>query len=302
MQTIKRQLQQAGVSHVLTDEPLVKYTTWRVGGSADLFVYPKSKRELQQTMTVLHREGIPWHAIGRGSNLLVRDNGIRGAVIKVGEGLDHLTIEGTRVTAGGGYSFVRLAGKTAKAGLSGLEFASGIPGNVGGAVFMNAGAHGSDVSRTLVSAEVILEDGSFKTLSAADLNFRYRTTALQEHVHGVVAEATFALKKGNPAQIMADVRAFKQRRNRTQPLNHPCAGSVFRNPPGDHAGRLIEAAGLKGYRVGDAEVSTLHANFIVNNGKATAADILTLIGDVQKTVLETYGIVLHPEVRVVGEE
>lgn len=301
MQKIEQQLQQAGVSRVLTNEPLANHTTWRVGGPADLFIYPKSKQQLQHTMQILYREGIPWRAIGRGSNLLVRDGGIRGAVIKLGDGLDHLKIEGSRVTAGGGYSFVSLSGKTAKAGLTGLEFASGIPGTVGGAVYMNAGAHGSDVSRTLISAEVLLETGELQNMMAEDLKFRYRTTVLQEEKPGIVTEAVFQLEAGDPEKIMADVRAFKGRRSRTQPLRYPCAGSVFRNPPGDYAGNLIESAGLKGYRIGDAEVSTLHANFIINRGEATANDVLALIGEVQKTVLEKYGVALQTEVQVVGE-
>lgn len=301
MQEISQQLQQAGVSYVLNNEPLANHTTWRVGGPADWFVYPKSKQELQKTMHILYREGIPWRAIGRGSNLLVRDRGIRGAVIKLGTGLDHVKIEDTRITAGGGYSFVRLSGKAAKAGLAGLEYGSGIPGTVGGAVYMNAGAHGSDVSRTLVSAEVLLETGEFVTMLPEDLKFRYRTTVLQQEMPGIVTEATFQLKRGDAKKILEDVKAFKDRRRRTQPLQYPCAGSVFRNPQGDYAGNLIESAGLKGFRIGDAEVSTLHANFIINRGQATAKDVLDLIAEIQKVVREKFGVDLHTEVQVVGE-
>lgn len=301
MQPIEHQLQQAGVSHVLTNEPLAKYTTWRVGGPADWFIYPKSRQELQKTMQILYRERIAWYVIGRGSNLLVRDGGFRGAIIKLGRGFDEVSIEDTRVTAGGGYSFVSLAGKTARAGLTGLQFASGIPGTVGGAVFMNAGAHGSDVSKTLVSAEVMLETGECVTLLAQDLKFRYRTTVLQEELRGIVTEATFQLERDDSKEILLDVKAIKDRRRRTQPLQHLCAGSVFRNPEGDYAGNLIEQAGLKGFRVGDAEVSTLHANFIINRGEATAHDILSLISEVQKIVEHKFGVVLHTEVRVVGE-
>lgn len=298
---IEEQLRRAGVSHVLTNEPLANYTTWRVGGPADWFIYPKSKHELQQTMLILHREGVPWRAIGRGSNLLVRDGGIRGAVIKLGEGLDHIHIDGTRITVGGGYSFVRLAGKAAKAGLSGLEYGSGIPGTVGGAVYMNAGAHGSDISRTLLSAEVLLGTGEWARMTPEDLKFRYRTSVLQEEKPGIVAEAVLQLEVGDPKKVMEDVKRFKERRRLTQPLQHPCAGSVFRNPPGDYAGNLIESAGLKGYRIGDAEVSTLHANFIINRGKATARDILTLISEIQSIVAKEYGVSLQTEVQVVGE-
>lgn len=302
MQNIKSRLEQAGVLDVLTNEPLANHTTWRVGGPADLFIYPKSKAQLQQTMRTLFEEGVEWHVIGRGSNTLVRDSGIRGAVIKIGDGLDHFDINGTRITAGGGYSFVRLAGKAAKAGLSGLEYGSGIPGTVGGAVYMNAGAHGSDVSKTLVSAEVLRGTGAVEIMTREDLKFRYRTTALQDEKPGIVMEATFQLKAGDRKQVLHDVRTFKKRRSMTQPLRHPCAGSVFRNPPGNYAGHLIETAGLKGYRIGDAEVSTLHANFIINRGNATARDILALINDIQKTVKEKYGIALETEIRVMGED
>lgn len=302
VQTIEQQLKQAGITDVLTNEPLAKYTTWRVGGAADWFIYPKSKEQLQRTMQILYQAGkIPWYVIGRGSNLLVRDGGIRGAVIRLGEGLDHLQIEGNRITAGGGYSFVRLSGRAAKAGLTGLEFASGVPGTVGGAIYMNAGAHGSDVSKTFVSAEVVRETGEIEIMDREDLNFRYRTTSLQEDKRGIVAEATFQLEVGDPDKIMADVRSFKDRRRRTQPLQYPCAGSVFRNPPGHYAGNLIESAGLKGYRIGDAEVSELHANFIINRGEATAHDVLTLISEIQKIVKEKHGIDLQTEVRIVGE-
>lgn len=301
MQNIEQQLLEAGVSSVLTDEPLARHTTWRVGGPADWFIYPKSKRELQITMQILYREGIPWRALGRGSNMLVRDGGIRGAVIKLGDGLDHCKIEGNRIIAGGGYSFVRLSGRAAKAGLAGMEYASGIPGNVGGAVYMNAGAHGSDVSDTLVSAEVLLGTGEWVTMLPEDLKFSYRTSVLQKEMPGIVAEATFELESGDPKQIMQGVKAVKDRRNRTQPLRHRCAGSVFRNPPGDYAGNLIEMAGLKGMRIGDAEVSTLHANFIINHGQATARDILSLISKIQNIVKEKFGVDLYTEVQVVGE-
>lgn len=301
MRNIKMALQQAGVSNVLTDEPLANHTTWRVGGLADWFIIPQNKHELQMAMRVLYQEEIPWRAIGRGSNLLVRDGGIRGAVIKVGKGLDHFEITGTQLTAGGGFSFVRLAGKALKASLAGIEFASGIPGSVGGAVFMNAGAHGSEVSKVLSSAEVLLKTGELSRMSWHDFHFRYRTTVLQKEVEGIVTEATFQLEPGDKDVIRKEITEVKDVRRKTQPLNLPCAGSVFRNPPNDHAGRLIEAAGLKGYRVGNAQVSTLHANFIVNRGQAKAADILALIHDIKHIVFEKYGVTLQPEVRVVGE-
>jgi UDP-N-acetylmuramate dehydrogenase len=223
-------------------------------------------------------------------------------VFKLDEGFNYLKVDGTSVTAGGGYSTILLASMTAKHGLTGLEFAGGIPGNVGGAVYMNAGAHGSEISRVLESAEVLLESGEWVRLSNADLKFQYRTSVLQKELRGIVTEATFRLEYGDREKIASALASFKDRRRRTQPLQYPCAGSVFRNPPGDFAGRLIQEAGLKGYRIGDAEISTLHANFIINRGEATARDVLALIEHVIRTVKEKFGITLVPEVQVIGEE
>lgn len=301
MKTVVRELIDAGVKDVRINEPLSQHTTWKVGGPADLFIYPRSKDELERAMKIVGKHGYPWRVIGRGSNLLVRDGGIRGVVFKIGEGLDALTIDGTRVVAGGGCSLVRLSRQTAKQGLTGMEFAEGIPGTVGGAVCMNAGAHGSEMSRVLTSAEVLLDSGERVVFSNEELGFRYRTSVLQENVKGIVTEASFQLAFGDPQQIASEIARYRGRRKQTQPLQYPCAGSVFRNPPGDHAGRLIEASGLKGYRVGDAEVSTQHANFIINRGRATAADVLALIDHIVQTVQERFGVRLKTEVQVVGE-
>ncbi|PTM59219.1 UDP-N-acetylmuramate dehydrogenase [Desmospora activa] len=301
MKAITQELIDAQIEDVRLHEPLSRHTTWKVGGPADILVIPRDKDELKRTIEVLHRRNIPWRAIGRGSNLLVRDGGIRGVVIKLGNGLDYYRVDGDRVIAGGGLSFVKLSVLIAKRGLTGLEFAGGIPGTVGGAVFMNAGAHGSEISRVLESAEVLLEEGRWIRLTNRELNFSYRHSILQSSVRGIVTEAVFQLKEGNREQVAASMAQFKDRRRQTQPLQHPCAGSVFRNPGGDHSGRLIEAAGLKGYRIGDAEVSTQHANFIINRGQATANDVLTLIEHIIRTIEKEYGVTLVPEVQVVGE-
>ncbi|MGF9908395.1 UDP-N-acetylmuramate dehydrogenase [Brevibacillus porteri] len=300
MKKIADELMQAGIEKVWTDEPLANHTTWRIGGPADLLIQPKDKASLQKAFQILHRHEIPWSVIGRGSNLLVRDRGIRGAVLKVAEGLSHCEFRGEEVCVGAGYSMIRLAVETGKMGLTGMEFAGGIPGTVGGAVYMNAGAHGSDLSRILIDAEILFETGESKVLSNEELSFSYRTSLLQKQ-KGIVLEARFQLRTGDREEIAATLAANKERRRNTQPLQMPCAGSVFRNPPNDHAGRLIEAAGLKGYQVGGAQVSEKHSNFIVNCGGATAADVLTLIDHVRSTILEKNGIDLHPEVLVVGE-
>nr|WP_232357329.1 UDP-N-acetylmuramate dehydrogenase [Thermoactinomyces sp. CICC 24227] len=291
-----------GIQDVRVNEPLSRHTTWKVGGPADLLIYPRNKEELERAMQVVYRHQIPWRVIGRGSNLLVRDGGIRGVVFKLDEGFNELKVDGTRVTAGGGYSTILLATMTSRQGLTGLEFAAGIPGNVGGAVYMNAGAHGSDISKVLHSATVLLETGEWVTLSNEEMEFRYRTSVLQTKLKGIVTEASFTLEYGERDEIMSRLTSYKDRRRKTQPLQYPCAGSVFRNPPGDYAGRLIQEAGLKGFRIGDAEVSTTHANFIINRGNATAKNVLQLIEHIIQTIDEKYNIRLEPEVQVVGEE
>jgi len=294
------ELRARGVGEILTEEALAPHTTWKIGGPADILVIPSGKEELAATVEILYRHGVPWTALGRGSNVLVSDRGIRGVVIKLGDAFDYVRFDGERVIAGGAFSFIKLSVMTGKEGLTGLEFAGGIPGSVGGAVYMNAGAHASDVSRILISAEVVLENGELAVWSRDDFHFAYRHSAL----HGskaIVMEATFQLAYGDRREIAAAMAAYKDRRKRTQPLSAACAGSVFRNPEGTHAAKLIEEAGLKGLRVGGAEVSTLHANFIVNTGNATAEDVLTLIKRIQQTVESQTGIRLVPEVLEVGE-
>lgn len=291
-----------GVKHIKVQEPLSRHTTWKVGGPSDYYIEPANKDELMNAMKVIHQYRLPWRVIGRGSNLLVKDGGIRGVVFQLQDAFDYLQINDTMVTAGAAFSTILLAGRTAKAGLTGMEFAGGIPGNVGGAVYMNAGAHGSEVSKVLHSAEVLTETGQWLSLSNEELKFRYRTSILQNEIRGIVTEATFQLTFGDAAQITRSLTSFKDRRRKTQPLQYPCAGSVFRNPAGDHAGRLVEAAGLKGYRIGDAEISSLHGNFIINLGQAKASDVLALIQHARQTVAEKFGVELVPEVEVIGED
>lgn len=302
MKQIIQEMKNIGIEDVRVNEPLSRHTTWKVGGPADLLIYPRNKEELEQAMQLVYRHQLPWRVIGRGSNLLVRDGGIRGVVFKLDEGFNDLEVDDTWVTAGGGYSTILLATMTSRQGLTGLEFAAGIPGNVGGAVYMNAGAHGSEISKVLHSATVLLETGEWVTLSNEEMGFRYRTSVLQNKLKGIVTEASFSLEYGEREEIMSRLTSYKDRRRKTQPLQYPCAGSVFRNPPGDFAGRLIQEAGLKGFRIGGAEVSTTHANFIINRGNATAQNVLQLIEYIIHTIDEKYNIRLEPEVQVVGEE
>jgi UDP-N-acetylmuramate dehydrogenase len=300
MQQLIAELRQARIGRLLVDEPLAEHTTWKIGGPADLLLIPETREELAAAIRILRRHGTPWRMLGKGSNTLVTDKGVRGAVIKLGGGFDRVRFEGEVATAGGAYSFIKLSVMAGKEGLTGLEFAGGIPGTVGGAVYMNAGAHGSDVSRIFQSADIVWEDGTTSTCTLEEMAFGYRHSVLQER-RGVVAEASFRLARGDRKEIAAAMASYKDRRRRTQPLQMACAGSVFRNPPNDHAARLIEAAGLKGARQGGAEISPLHANFIVNLGGATAEDVLTLIARVQSTVEAKFGIRLVPEVLLMGE-
>ncbi|EFM12821.1 UDP-N-acetylenolpyruvoylglucosamine reductase [Paenibacillus curdlanolyticus YK9] len=300
MEAILAEIQRNDWGQVLLQEPLAKHTTWKIGGPADCLIIPRGKDQLVSTILLLKEHGIPWTSLGRGSNMLVSDKGIRGVVIKTGAGLDYARFEGATVVAGAGYSFIKLAVMAGKEGLTGLEFAGGIPGTVGGAVYMNAGAHGSDVSRIFKSAVIVRETGELVTYGPEDMAFTYRHSVLHEE-RGIVVEATFELAEGNRSEIESVMAAYKERRLNTQPLQLACAGSVFRNPAGDFAARLIQEAGLKGLRVGAAEVSQQHANFIVNTGQAKAEDVLTLMAQIKRTVNERYGIELVPEVLVVGE-
>ncbi|KKO51488.1 UDP-N-acetylmuramate dehydrogenase [Paenibacillus sp. DMB20] len=300
MQQLKSLLSQSNVGAQFWNEPLAKYTTWKIGGPADCLFVPETKEQLAKLISILHAHDVPWTQLGRGSNMLISDKGIRGAVIKLGQGFDEAAFNGDMAEAGGSMSFVKLSVLAGKEGLTGLEFAGGIPGSVGGAVYMNAGAHGSDVSRIFKSADIVLETGELVHHAAEDMEFDYRHSVLHGK-KGIVVRAVFQLRHGDRREISATMASYKDRRRRTQPLQSATAGSVFRNPPGDHAARLIEAAGLKGHRIGGAEISKQHANFIENTGQATAEDVLALMKKVQETIAERNGITLVPEVYVMGE-
>ena len=292
-------LQKADAGRVLPGELMSLHTTWKIGGPADVLIIPETKNQLSRVLQILQDHNTPWHVFGRGSNLLVADSGIRGAVILLGGSMQEARWENGLLVAGGGYSLIKLAVMAGKAGMTGLEFAGGIPGTVGGAVFMNAGAHGADISGILKQAEVVFGYEEPTILLADELQFAYRHSLLHEKP-GIVTEAVFHLEPGDRNEIAGAMAAYKDRRLRTQPLQLACAGSTFRNPPGHHAARLIEAAGLKGMRVGGAEVSSLHANFIINTGNATAKDVLTLVASIRETIHAQYGIMLVPEIQTVG--
>ncbi|TDL72628.1 UDP-N-acetylmuramate dehydrogenase [Rhodococcus qingshengii] len=296
------EVQELNIGKVKRNEPLSQHTTMKIGGPADLFIEPSSLENIQKVMNLIKERQLPWRAIGRGSNLLVSDKGIEGVVIRLGSGLNHLSINESTITVGGGHSLVSLSTLISKRGLSGLEFASGIPGSVGGAVYMNAGAHGSDISKILTRAHILFEDGSIEWLSNDEMEFTYRTSVLQKKRPGVVLEAEFKLTMGDRTAIVSKMQKNKDYRKETQPWNFPCAGSIFRNPLPNYAGKLIEEAGLKGFQIGGAKISEMHGNFIVNAGNATAKDVLDLIQYIKDKILHLYGIKMETEVEIIGRK
>ena len=290
----------AGTHQILENEPMFRHTTFKVGGPADVLFLPESEDQLVRALAIARDAGTPCIVIGNGSNLVVRDGGIRGLVIALGEGMAAIVRTGDTLTAWAGASLARVSAYAQTSGLSGLEFASGIPGTLGGGCAMNAGAYGGQLSDALIDARVLL-DGEVKTLTVDDMQMGYRTS-LPLREGGIVISARFALTPDDPEAIAARMRELNARRRDKQPLNHPSAGSTFKRPEGYFAGALIEQAGLKGRRVGGAQVSEKHAGFIVNTGGATATDILTLIGVVQDEVLARFGVRLETEVRILGED
>lgn len=283
------------------DEPMSRRTTFRVGGPADVLFLPESAGQVVRALDAARAAGVPAVVIGNGSNLLVRDKGIRGLVVALGEGFSEVRIDGETVEAQAGVSLAKLAAAAQSTGLSGLEFASGIPGSLGGGCAMNAGAYGGQLSDVLVDAQVLM-DGEIRTLSNAEMQMGYRTTRPLREGGSIVLSARFALKRDDPGAILARMKELNARRRDKQPLNFPSAGSTFKRPEGYFAGALIEGAGLKGRSVGGAQVSEKHAGFIINTGGATAADILALIGVVQDEVQARSGVRLETEVRILGEE
>jgi UDP-N-acetylmuramate dehydrogenase len=286
------------VGIIKEEEILANHTTMKIGGPAKIFIEPNGISNLLKTIEIIKGANVPFRVIGRGSNLLVSDKGFDGVIVKLGKGMDHFEINGTEVLVGSGYSIVTLATVVGKKGLSGLEFAAGIPGSIGGAVYMNAGAHGSDMSKILKKAHVLFLNGDTKWLTVEEMQYSYRTSVLQKDQPGVVLECLLQLSEGNPDSISEVIQANKNYRKNTQPYNFPCAGSIFRNPLPQYAGKLVEELGLKGFTIGGAKVSDLHGNFIVNANKATAQDVLDLISYIQRQVKEKYGIDLHTEVEM----
>lgn len=287
---------------ILWDCPMARFSTLRVGGPAAALVEPASMADLERLVRGLQERGLPWYVVGGGSNILVREAGFAGVVIHLGRkfaAISEPLADGERmeVSVAAGCSLTRLAGWCAEQGVSGLEFASGIPGTVGGAVVMNAGAWGGEMAQVVAAVTVVDPRGEVAELEREEIPFSYRSWGLSDLV---VAEVTFSLGRGERKDIEAVSRELAGRRRELQPLSLPSAGSFFKNPPGDAAGRLIERAGLKGFQVGGAMVSPLHANFLVNVGEATADDFIALMEVVRKKVLAMSGVWLEPEVHIIG--
>ena len=299
MEKIINEIMRENIGDVKVKASLAKYTTYRVGGIASILVYPKNIEKLIYLMEIINRENIKYFVLGNGSNVLFSDDPYDGIIIKL-DYLDEIDFQDNIVHVGAGYSLIKLSLECAKRGLSGLEFASGIPGTVGGAVFMNAGAYNADMKSVIKDVTVLTPDLKIITLTKTEMNFKYRESFLQHHKGYICLGATIKLNHSERSVLEEIIKDRKLKRKRTQPLEYPSAGSVFRNPEGMFSGKLIEDLNLKGYRVGGAEISTKHANFIINVGGATASDIKEIIDYVKLKVKEKYNINLRVEQRLIN--
>ncbi len=289
-----------GADAVLTEEPMKLHTTFRIGGPADCFVMPGSPAEVMAVLAALKNANVPFFIMGNGSNLLVSDEGYRGCVIQIGSRMSEILVEGDILKCGAGALLSQIAAAARAESLAGFEFASGIPGTLGGACVMNAGAYGGEMKDVLVSVTVLDREGSVQKYTVDELDLGYRTSRLLRE-ECIVLSAEIRLEKGNPEEILAKTEDFRQRRTDKQPIEMPSAGSTFKRPEGYFAGKLIEDAGLRGFGIGGAQVSEKHCGFVVNTGEATAADVHALITEIQSRVYEMAGVDLETEVRFLGE-
>ena len=280
------------------DEPLMHYTYTHTGGPADWLAFPKNVEEVQTLVAYANDHQLPLTVLGNASNLIVRDGGIEGLTLILTR-MNKISVTGNRVTAQAGAAYIETTIAARDHSLTGLEFAAGIPGSIGGAIFMNAGAYGGETKEVVESATVLLPDGTVKRLNNEELDFGYRHSSVQDN-HGVVLDATFSLQPGDHDEIAAKMDELNARRAAKQPLDLPSCGSVFKRPTGYFAGKLIHDAGLQGYTAGGAQVSTKHAGFIVNIDHGTANDYVAVIHHVQQTVKEKFGVSLQTEVRIIG--
>ena len=286
---------------ILLDEPMSRHTTFRVGGPADFFVTPKAKEEVRDVIRICKEAGMPYYIIGKGSNLLVSDAGYRGVIVQIYKEMNEVKVEGDLVKAQAGALLSGIAAKALGAELSGFEFASGIPGTIGGACVMNAGAYGGEMKDVLESVTVLTGEGKIIELGRNELELGYRTSVIAKKGY-IVLGAVLKLERGDGEKIKTYMDELKEKRVTKQPLEYPSAGSTFKRPEGYFAGKLIEDAGLRGFQVGGAQVSEKHCGFVINRDHATAADIMELMRQVQIRVKENSGVDLEPEVKRLGDE
>ena len=301
MKKFLEEVEKNGIGKIEKEVFLSKYTTYKVGGLCSCIIYPKDVDKLVKLIKLIKKYNLKYKVIGNGSNLIFSDKKYDGVIIKL-NALDEIKIVGNKITVGAGYSLIKLANMATKASLTGLEFAAGIPGTVGGAIFMNAGAYKSDMGYVVKDVKVLTPENEIISLTNREMDFHYRTSFLQKHPEYICLEGVLRLKKGKKSEIEALIKDRRKRRLESQPLEFPSAGSVFRNPEGDAAGRIIESLGLKGLTKGGAQVSPKHANFIVNIGGASANDIRELITYVKNTVKDNYDIDLKVEQEFVNWE
>lgn len=286
---------------ILIDEPMSRHTTFRVGGPADFFVTPKAKEEVRDVIRICKEAGMPYYIIGNGSNLLVSDAGYRGVIVQIYKEMNEVKVEGDLVKAQAGALLSGIAAKALGAELSGFEFASGIPGTIGGACVMNAGAYGGEMKDVLESVTVLTGEGKIIELGRNELELGYRTSVIAKKGY-IVLGAVLKLERGDGEKIKTYMDELKEKRVTKQPLEYPSAGSTFKRPEGYFAGKLIEDAGLRGFQVGGAQVSEKHCGFVINRDHATSADIMELMRQVQIRVKENSGVDLEPEVKRLGDE
>ena len=297
---IKKFCDLLGEERVFTGEAMSRHTTFKIGGPADYFLMPDKGTDVGRIVKICKESAIPYFILGNGSNLLVGDGGYRGAVIQIYKNMSAVTVEGTEITVQAGALLSSVAAAAKNAALTGFEFAGGIPGTMGGAVVMNAGAYGGEMKDVLTEVTVMDEEGEIITLPADKLELGYRTSIIKTAGY-IVLEAKLQLKKGNPEVIRETMKDLTIRRTTKQPLEYPSAGSTFKRPEGYFAGKLIMDSGLAGYQVGGAQVSEKHSGFVINAGGATARDVRTLMDNVRDIVYKKYGVTLEPEVKFLGD-
>ena len=293
-----RLIKALGQEKVLKNEPMCNHTTFKVGGNASLFVIPSCEDDVVSCINIVKELGIDFFVLGNGSNILVSDKGYNGVVIYMGKNMSDIFVDGKMIVAGSGALLSKVASVALSNSLSGFEFASGIPGSIGGAVYMNAGAYGGSMSDVVVKTRYVDNDGNIKEISGNNHEFSYRHSVFVNG--GIILSTQIKLNDGNKEEIMEEMTRLNKQRKEKQPLEYPSAGSTFKRPEGYFAGKLIEESNLSGFSVGGAQVSSKHCGFVINKDNATCEDILTLISHIQKVVFEKYGVKLSPEIKLLG--